>query len=78
MLLTGTVVADADTVIEDGAVVVEGDRIVAVGERSDCLDAYPDREREAYDLLAPGTVGAHVHSVQSFGRGIADDTALLE
>ncbi|SFC10858.1 Cytosine/adenosine deaminase [Halobiforma haloterrestris] len=78
MLLSGTVIADADTVIADGAVVVEDDRIVTVGDRSDCIERYPDHERRSYDLLAPGTVGAHVHSVQSLGRGIADDTALLE
>ncbi|WP_135829828.1 5'-deoxyadenosine deaminase [Halorussus halobius] len=78
MLLHGTVVADAETVVEDGAVVVEGDRVVAVGDREDLVDAYPDHETTAYDLLAPGVVGAHVHSVQSLGRGIADDTALLD
>ncbi|ELY60768.1 5'-deoxyadenosine deaminase [Natronolimnohabitans innermongolicus] len=78
MLLSGTVIVDAETVIHDGAVVVADDRIVAVGDRSTCLERYPDHERDEYDLLAPGTVGAHVHSVQSLGRGIADDTALLE
>ncbi|EMA43049.1 5'-deoxyadenosine deaminase [Halobiforma nitratireducens] len=78
MLLSGTVIVDAETVIDDGAVVVEDDRIVAVGGRTDCIDRYPGHERHEYDLLAPGTVGAHVHSVQSLGRGIADDTALLE
>ncbi|WP_440769742.1 5'-deoxyadenosine deaminase [Natronorubrum sp. DTA28] len=78
MLLSGTVVVDAETVIHDGAVVVADDRIVAVGDRSTCLERYPDHERESYDLLAPGTVGAHVHSVQSLGRGIADDTELLD
>ncbi|WP_440007964.1 5'-deoxyadenosine deaminase [Halomicrococcus sp. SG-WS-1] len=78
MLLTGTVVADASTVIEDGAIVVEDERIAAVGEREDVLDAYPDREVRSYDLLAPGFVGSHVHSVQSLGRGIADDTELLD
>lgn len=78
MLLHGTVVADAGTVVEDGAVVVEGDRVVAVGDREELVDAYPDHETKAYDLLAPGVVGGHVHSVQSLGRGIADDTALLD
>ncbi|WP_135807130.1 5'-deoxyadenosine deaminase [Halorussus marinus] len=78
MLLEGTVVADADTVIDDGAVVVEGDRIAAVGDRSELAERYPDRERRRYDVLAPGIVGGHVHSVQSLGRGIADDTALLD
>jgi cytosine/adenosine deaminase-related metal-dependent hydrolase len=78
MLLQGTVVADAETVYEEGAVVVEGDEIVAVGDREEIVEAYPDRERREYDLLAPGVVGGHVHSVQSLGRGIADDTALLD
>ncbi|WP_312909726.1 5'-deoxyadenosine deaminase [Natronosalvus caseinilyticus] len=78
MLIAGTVVVDAETVIQDGAVVVEGDRIVAVGPRTECLELYPDHERHTCDIVAPGTVGAHVHSVQSLGRGIADDTELLE
>ncbi|QFU82951.1 5'-deoxyadenosine deaminase [Natronorubrum aibiense] len=78
MLLSGTVVADAETVIHDGAVVVEDDVIVAVGDREICLERYPDHVHERYDVLMPGTVGAHVHSVQSLGRGIADDTELLD
>ena len=78
MLLTGTVVADPGTVIEDGAVVVDGSEIAAVGGREELVDRFPDRERRAFDLVAPGLVGAHVHSVQSIGRGIADDAALLE
>ncbi|ELZ82931.1 N-ethylammeline chlorohydrolase [Haloferax elongans ATCC BAA-1513] len=78
MLLAGTVVADATTIIEDGAVVTEGDRIVAVGERETLVETYPDHERRELDIVAPGLVGGHVHSVQSLGRGIADDTALLD
>ena len=78
MLLQGTVVADATTVVEDGAVVVAGDRIAAVGDREELRDRYPDHERRSFDVLAPGLVGAHVHSVQSLGRGIADDTELLD
>jgi len=78
MLLTGTVVADADTVLEDGGVVVEGDRITAVGERADLAEAYPDHEHREFGIVAPGLVGGHVHSVQSLGRGIADDTELLD
>jgi len=78
MLLTGTVVADADTVVPDGAVVTDGDRIAAVGERATLVDAYPDHERRDLDVVAPGLVGAHVHSVQSLGRGLADDTELLD
>ncbi|WP_380676067.1 5'-deoxyadenosine deaminase [Salinigranum sp. GCM10025319] len=78
MLLTGTVVVDSETVIDDGAVVVEGSRIEAVGRREELAEAYADRETHSYDLLLPGFVGGHVHSVQSLGRGIADDTELLD
>jgi cytosine/adenosine deaminase-related metal-dependent hydrolase len=78
MLLAGTVVADARTVIHDGAVVVEDDRIEAVGDAAELADRYPDHATAAYDVLAPGLVGGHIHSIQSLGRGIADDTALLD
>ncbi|MXR41515.1 5'-deoxyadenosine deaminase [Halobaculum sp. WSA2] len=78
MLLAGTVVADPETVIADGAVVVEGDAIAAVGDEATLRDRYSDHERREFGIVAPGTVGAHVHSVQSLGRGIADDTALLD
>jgi 5-methylthioadenosine/S-adenosylhomocysteine deaminase len=78
MLLSGTVVADAQTVIHDGAVVVEDDRIEAVGDAADLQDRYPDHATTKYDILTPGLVGGHIHSVQSLGRGIADDTALLD
>ena len=77
MLLEGTVVADARTVIDGGAVVVEDDRIVAVGDRDELVETHPDHERRAFDVVAPGVVGGHVHSVQSLGRGIADDDSLL-
>jgi 5-methylthioadenosine/S-adenosylhomocysteine deaminase len=78
LLCADTVVCDADRSIDDGAVVVAGDRIEAVGDRADLADAYPDHERVDCDLLAPGLVGAHIHSVQSLGRGIADDEELLD
>ncbi|RDI72680.1 5'-deoxyadenosine deaminase [Halopelagius longus] len=78
MLLAGTVIADSATVHDDGAVVVEDDRIVAVGDRAAVEDAHPDHEVREFDLLVPGLVGGHIHSVQSLGRGIADDTALLD
>jgi 5-methylthioadenosine/S-adenosylhomocysteine deaminase len=78
MLLAGTVIADAETVIRDGAVVTRGDEIAFVGEGEEARERYPDHERRAFDILAPGLVGAHVHSVQSLGRGIADDTELLD
>jgi len=78
MLLTGTVVADSSTVYPDGAVVVSGDRIEAVGPRPELEPQFPAHERQSYDVLLPGLVGGHVHSVQSLGRGIADDTELLD
>jgi cytosine/adenosine deaminase-related metal-dependent hydrolase len=78
LLYADTVVCDVETVREDGALVVEGDTITAIGDREDLLDAYPDHERVACDVLAPGLVGGHVHSVQSLGRGMADDTELLD
>jgi cytosine/adenosine deaminase-related metal-dependent hydrolase len=78
MLLQGTIVADADTVVEEGAVVTEGDRVEAVGDRETLAETYPDHERRSFDVVIPGTVGAHVHSVQSLGRGIADDRSLLD
>ncbi|AEH38919.1 5'-deoxyadenosine deaminase [Halopiger xanaduensis] len=78
MLLSGTVIADSTTILDDGAVVVDGSQIEAVGRRDDLRDRYPDREERTYDILAPGLVGGHLHSVQSLGRGIADDSELLE
>ena len=78
MILTGTVVADATTVVEDGAVVVSGQEIAAVGERAPLLDRYPDHRQHSFDLICPGLVGAHVHSVQSLGRGLAEDCDLLD
>jgi cytosine/adenosine deaminase-related metal-dependent hydrolase len=78
MLLTGAVVADSETVIADGAVVVSGSRIEAVGELSAVAPRYADHEHQSYDVLLPGLVGGHIHSVQSLGRGIADDTELLD
>ena len=77
MLLSGTVVADSQTIIEDGAVVTDDEEIVFVGDRADALARYPGHERRSFDIVAPGLVGAHVHSVQSLGRGIADDADLL-
>lgn len=78
MLLSGTVIIDSSAVIEDGAVVTDGSRIAAVGDRETLLDQFPDHEHQSYDVLAPGMVGGHIHSVQSLGRGIADDSSLLE
>ena len=44
------------------AVVTEGDEIVSVADRTSAAEHYPDHEHRSYDVLAPGLVGAHVHS----------------
>ena len=78
MILSGTVVPDSSTLLAEGAVVVEGSEIAAVGDRDEVVDRYPSHREQRYDVLIPGQVGAHIHSVQSLGRGIADDTELLD
>ncbi|UHQ95248.1 5'-deoxyadenosine deaminase [Haloterrigena alkaliphila] len=78
MLITGTVIVDSSTIIRDGAVVVDDSVIESVGNRDNLVDRYPDHEQREYDVLLPGLVGGHIHSVQSLGRGIADDTELLD
>lgn len=76
MRLEGTVVADSETVLEDGTVVTHESTIAFVGDREAAAAEYPDHEQRRFDVVAPGLLGAHVHSVQSLGRGIADDVAL--
>ena len=78
MRISGTVLADAETVIEDGTVVVDGSRIVDVGDRDELVDQYPDHRERQFDIVLPGLVGSHIHSVQSLGRGISDDQELLD
>lgn len=78
MRLTGTVVASPDTVIDDGGVVVEQDTITFVGNAAVAREQYPNHEERSFDIIAPGMVNAHIHSVQSLGRGIADDETLLD
>jgi len=78
MRVSGTVVADSTTVIEEGSVLVEGKRITAVGERDQLAERYPDHRELTADLVLPGLVGGHIHSVQSLGRGIAEDCELFD
>jgi cytosine/adenosine deaminase-related metal-dependent hydrolase len=78
MILTGTVIVDSDTILDDGAILVEGSTITAVGSRSEILKQNPNQKQETFDVVAPGLIGGHIHSVQSLGRGIADDHALLD
>jgi len=78
MLLSGTVIVDSSTIIPDGAIVVEGNIISDVGERSEMCEIYPDHQEYKSDIFMPGMIGGHIHSVQSLGRGIADDSELLD
>lgn len=78
MLVSGTVLADSSTTIDDGAVVVEGSEIAAVGEYETIAERYPDHREKRYDIVMPGLVGSHIHSVQSLGRGVSDDQELLD
>lgn len=78
MILSGTVVADSETIIREGSVVVSGSHIEAVGPRDELITQYPDHPEEECGILMPGMVGGHIHTVQSLGRGIADDTELLD
>ncbi len=78
MLLSGTIVPDSSTIIENGAVAVDGSEIAAVGKRQSVRAQYPDFPEQQYDIVMPGMVGSHIHSVQSLGRGISDDTELLD
>lgn len=78
MLLSGTVVSDASTVLENGGVVVADSAIAAVGDADTLREQYPDHRELAADIVMPGLVGAHVHSVQSLGRGLAEDCDLID
>jgi len=78
MLLTGTVIQDSQSYIEDGGVVVDGSRIERVGQEAQLREQYPSHDHREFDIVAPGFVQAHVHSVQVPGRGLADDTDLFE
>jgi guanine deaminase len=78
VILSGTVVVEAQTIIPDGAVVTAGSKIIDVGERDAILAQHPADEHQCYDILLPGLVGSHIHSVQSLGRGMSDDQDLLD
>jgi len=78
MIVSGTLIPDSSTIIDDGSVVVKEDRIIAVGDRDQLVDQYPTHRELTTDLVMPGMVGGHIHSVQSLGRGIAEDRELLD
>ena len=78
MFLSGTIIVDSTTTVENGAVVVDGDEVVAVGDRDSLRPEYSGHREQQYDIIMPGLIGSHIHSVQSLGRGIADDSELLD
>jgi Cytosine deaminase and related metal-dependent hydrolases len=78
MILSGTILVDSKTIIDEGAVVVEDHEFKDVGERKEIEAQYAGHKKQSYDLLLPGMVGSHIHSVQSLGRGISDDRELLD
>ncbi|WP_128226445.1 5'-deoxyadenosine deaminase [Halobacteriaceae bacterium SHR40] len=78
MRVSGTVIADSSTVIEDGCVLIEGETIRTVGDRERLAEQYPDHRELTTDIVMPGIVGGHIHSVQSLGRGIAEDCELFD
>lgn len=78
MKLSGDIVQNSSRIIPNGTVVVEDTEIIAVGDREDISEQYPDHPEQHYDIIMPGMVGGHIHSVQSLGRGISDDTELID
>jgi len=67
-------------IVPDGSVVIEGDKIVDVGTRIDIDRKYSANEIiDTKDMvILPGLVNAHIHTVQSLFRGIADDVSLFD
>lgn len=68
-------------VIADGALVMEDGKILWVGERTAC--PWPDERMEALvdgggNLLMPGIVNAHTHTVYFLARGLGMDRDLKD
>ncbi len=78
LLSADTVVVDENTVLEDAGLLVENGDITTIEDAEKLREQYPDQKHLTCDILTPGFVQTHVHSVQSPGRGLADDTELFE
>jgi 5-methylthioadenosine/S-adenosylhomocysteine deaminase len=67
-------------IVPDGSVVIQNDRIIDVSSKTKMDRKYP--KGQVIDakgmVVLPGLVNAHVHTVQSLLRGIADDSSLFE
>jgi len=70
-----------DTVIPRGAVVIEGEKILWVGREENC-PYHPSQMEEVTDglgdLLIPGIVNAHTHTVYFLTRGLGMDRDLKD
>ena len=69
----------AGDIIPDGSIVIESDKIVDVGNKIEIGKKYPAEEIiDAKGMVVlPGLVNAHIHTVQSLFRGVADDVSLF-
>jgi 5-methylthioadenosine/S-adenosylhomocysteine deaminase len=67
-------------ILQDCSVVIEGNKIVDVGTRRDIDKKYLANEtiNAKGMVILPGLVNAHMHTVQSLFRGVADDVSLFE
>lgn len=78
LIVHGVVLAHAEAagmeIIEDGAVAIREDLILDVGKSAALLEHYqPDELIDASgDLIIPGLVNGHVHTMQTFARGLCD------
>jgi len=64
----------------DGYIVVTDNRIAAVGKTSDGLPVLPHGTKMIdldSNIVIPGLVNAHAHTVQSLMRGLAEDMDLF-
>ncbi|MFB6137119.1 MAG: amidohydrolase family protein [Halobacteriaceae archaeon] len=77
MLLSGEhVVLDARSARTDAAVRVADGVVTDVGDRDALVDRFPEERERRVDILAPGLVAGHVHTVHGVARGIDDDSPL--
>lgn len=69
-----------ENILQDGSIVIEGDKIVDVGTRPDIDRKYSANETiDANGMVVlPGLINAHIHTVQTLFRGIADDVSLFD
>jgi 5-methylthioadenosine/S-adenosylhomocysteine deaminase len=78
IVIHGLVLAEDDQgepyILTDGAVAIVGDAIAAVGKSEALLAAYVADEVLDVEgnIVMPGFIDAHVHTMQTFARGLCD------